>query len=165
MHLGGHHYQRTQVMLKAVAALRNASLDMYYVSPNCSQGHPEVWKTQLASRGLWPFECAVQGGNLSGLLDALDTLTIPEFVPGCGCRGFTPRLPQDLRSVVCRTLDRVHTTRPSGSSTASASAHASGHPLRHLTIGKTATTRHGLCAPRVNRQHASPPLTRLSTPT
>jgi hypothetical protein len=105
IHIGGFHYQKTQIMLKAVAALRNYSLDMYYVSPKCSEGHLAKWEAQLESRGLLPFERAVQNCNLSGLMDALRTLEIPEFVPECGCRGFTPCLPQGLRDAVCQTLD------------------------------------------------------------
>jgi hypothetical protein len=105
VHIGGLHYQKTQVMLKAVAALRNCSLDMYYISPKCTEGHLAVWEAQLESRGLWPFERAVQTCNLSGLMDALRTLEVPDAVPGCGCRGFTPSLPQDLRDAVCQMLD------------------------------------------------------------
>jgi hypothetical protein len=109
---GGYHYQKTQVMLKAVAALRNCSLDMYYLSPNCTEGHPAFWKAQLESRGLWPFEHAIYNCDLSGLLDSLKTLDIPGCVTDCGCRGFTSRLPQDLCNVVCRTLESVCTVRP-----------------------------------------------------
>lgn len=101
-------------MLKAVAALRNCSLDMYHVSPKCSEGHLALWQTQLESLGLWPLESAIQNSNLSSLLEALGTLKVPAFVPGCGCTGFTPSLPQDLRNVVCRTLDSVRTARLSG---------------------------------------------------
>jgi hypothetical protein len=118
MNAGGHHYQKTQLMLKAVAALRNCSLDMYHVSPNCSEGHLAFWQTQLESLGLWPFESAIQNSNLSSLLEALGTLRVPAFVPGCGCTGFTPSLPQDLRDVVCRTLDSVRTARPLGNALA-----------------------------------------------
>jgi hypothetical protein len=105
MHTGGLHYQKTQVMLKAVAALRNCSLDLYYISPKCTEGHLAVWEAQLESRGLLPFERAVQTCNLSGLMEALRTLEVPNVVPGCGCRGFAPSLPQDLRDAVCQTLD------------------------------------------------------------
>jgi hypothetical protein len=110
----------TQIMLKAVAALRNHSPDVYNLSPECSEGHPAVWKAQLESHGLWPFECAVQSYNLSGLIDALKTLEIPEYVSNCGCKGFTPRLPQDLCDIVCQTLESVWTTRTFGN----ASTHA-----------------------------------------
>jgi hypothetical protein len=102
-------------MLKAVAALRNHSLDMYYLSPDCSERHPAVWKAQLESRGLWPFERAIiHNYNLSGLIDALKTLEVPEYVTNCGCRGFRPRLPQDLCDVVCQTLESVWTARSFG---------------------------------------------------
>ena len=92
-------------MLKAVAALRNCSLDMYYVSPRCSEGHLTIWKAQLESRGLLPFERAVQSCSLNGLMDALTSLEIPEHIPGCGCRGFTPDLSQKLRDAVCHALE------------------------------------------------------------
>lgn len=95
-------------MLKAVAALRNCSLEFYNVSPKCSEGHFALWQTQLHRFGLWPFENAVQNPNLSSLLAALDGLRVPAPVPDCGCRGFTPSLPQVLRNAVYRTLDGVH---------------------------------------------------------
>jgi hypothetical protein len=104
---GGFHYQKIQIMLKAVAALRNCSLDKYHVSLTCSEGHLAVWETQLESRGLLPFQRAVQSCNLTGLMDALTSLDIPEHVPGCGCKGFTPDLPQELRNAVCHNLDAV----------------------------------------------------------
>jgi hypothetical protein len=84
---------------------------MYHVSPKCSEGHLALWQTQLDILGLWPFENAVQSANLSSLLGNLDIIRVPASVPGCGCRGFTPDLPQKLRSVVCRTLDSVSSVR------------------------------------------------------
>jgi hypothetical protein len=107
LYTGGFHYQKTQIMLKAVAALRNCSLDRYYVSSACSEDHLAVWETQLESRGLLPFERAVQSCTLRGLMDALTSLDIPEHVPGCGCKGFTPDLPQELRNAVCHNLDAL----------------------------------------------------------
>jgi hypothetical protein len=92
-------------MLKAVAALRNYSLDMYYVSPECTSGHLALWEAQLKTRGLLPFESAVRDYDLSGLIEALKALKIPEFVPDCGCKGFTPILTQNLCDAVCRTFD------------------------------------------------------------
>lgn len=105
MRVGGINYQKSQIMLKAVATLRNCSLDMSYVYPKCSKGHLALWEAQLESRGLLPFESAVRDCDLSGLMEALKILAIPEFVPDCGCRGFTPSLPQDLCDVVCLTFD------------------------------------------------------------
>lgn len=99
-------------MLKAVAALRNCSLDMYYLSPECTEGHPALWKAQLENRGLWPFEHAIYNCDLIGLLDSLKTLEIPEYVTDCGCKDFTSRLPQDLWNIVCRTLASVCTASP-----------------------------------------------------
>jgi hypothetical protein len=103
-YIGGFHYQKTQIMLKAVAALRNCSLDMYYISPRCSEGHLAVWEAQLKSHGLLPFERAVQSCSLRSLMDALTAFEIPESVPECGCRGFTPGLPQKLRDAVSHAL-------------------------------------------------------------
>jgi hypothetical protein len=104
-HSGGLHYQKSQVMLRAVAALRNYSMDMYYVSPECKSGHMALWEAQLKSRGLLPFESAVRECDLSGLMEALRTLAIPDLVPDCGCKGFTPSLTQNLCDAVCQTLD------------------------------------------------------------
>lgn len=92
-------------MLKAVAALRNCSMDMYYVSPKCKSGHLALWEAQLKSRGLLPFESAVRECDLSGLMEALRTLTIPDLVSDCGCKGFTPSLTQNLCDAVCQTFD------------------------------------------------------------
>ncbi|KAM0703848.1 hypothetical protein Q7P35_005577 [Cladosporium inversicolor] len=102
---GGLHYQKSQVMLKAVAALRNYSMDMYYVSPKCKSGHLALWEAQLKCRGLLPFESAVRECDLGGLMEALRTLAIPDLVPDCGCEGFTPRLTQNLCDAVCQTFD------------------------------------------------------------
>jgi hypothetical protein len=52
--------------------------------------------------------------RVQSTVEALGTLRVPAVVPGCGCTGFTPGLPQDLRNVVCRTLDSVRTARPLG---------------------------------------------------
>lgn len=66
-------------MVKAVAALRKCSLDMYHVPPKCSEGQLALWQTQLESLGLWPFERAIQNSKLSSLLEALGTLWVPAF--------------------------------------------------------------------------------------
>lgn len=94
-------------MLNAIAALRNASLDFYKVSPNCREGHLLAWKAQLESHGLCPFENAIRHCDLHNLLQTLDALTVPEPVPGCGCVNFTPDLPQQLQKIICQALDRV----------------------------------------------------------
>ena len=95
-------------MLKAVAALRNYSLDGYYISPECSEGHLGLWKAGFERRGLWLMEWAVQNYTLSGLLEVLENLNTPSSIHGCGCRGLNPELPQNLRDAVCQTLDQFH---------------------------------------------------------
>lgn len=113
MDAGGAHHQEMQTRLKAVAALRNCSLDLYYVSPTCSEDHPTIWQTQLKKVGLLPFENAVHDLHSGNLLKALETLKVPACVQKCGCNGFTPALPRSLIDVVRKSLLDAHHTIPS----------------------------------------------------
>lgn len=90
--------------LKAVASLRNASSNVYHVSPNCNEGHYEMWKEQLKTLSLWPVEKGIYFYDIRRLQQALRTLTTPKQVEDCGCKNFTPSLPEDLQRIVWRAI-------------------------------------------------------------
>lgn len=93
-------------LLKAVAALRNASKDLYHVSKTCSSGHLRSWQMQMESYGLWPIENVVGKGDVRDLLKLLGTLDVPKPVGTCDCLNFVPDLPEQLQHVVYRALNR-----------------------------------------------------------
>ena len=103
---GGYDVSTMSSMLKAVAALRNASPQIYTVSPKCKKGHFHPWKKQMQSRGLWPIENGVQRYDVQGLLQALKTLEVPALDPNCGCTNFAPDIPKKLQDLVCRALEQ-----------------------------------------------------------
>ena len=99
--VGSYNLQQMNIMLKAVAGLRNSSLDLYHVSPECRQGHYHIWRKQLQQQQIWPFEKAVQCHSLSSLYDSLGALDITETTALCGCKNFDRHLPKRLQDIVC----------------------------------------------------------------
>lgn len=96
--------RRMSLMLRAVASLKNAALELYHISPGCSQGHHRLWQQQLRRHKLYPLECAVQDHTLTSLYTSLGKIEIPQSDFHCGCRNFDSHLPQQLQVMLCRNV-------------------------------------------------------------
>lgn len=104
--VGGYNFQHMEAMLRAVATLRNASLELYHVSEECGMGHQQAWKGQLKRCSLWPFEVAIQKHTLDSLYRSLGELQIAQPAVGCDCSNFGPGLGPSLQQLVCETVVR-----------------------------------------------------------